>query len=247
MSNSVNIGNIKVAVVSALFLMDFDKMDTVCNNFNKIDNWHYYLFTNDKQKCGITKPYTVKQIDVSNFKYGVHATKNIKWLTHKYLPGYNVIIWVDSFIHLNDLKINSIKEQIIKVYENPNNPIAMRIQSFKCVDDDIEWCLKNKRIDINMASNIKKYLIDNKYPSNTISGTYWSSAIIKNNKHKKLQELSENLYNIVSTVAYRDQHWLPFLFDKYKLNCDIMKTDLFISKKKENYNETNHHYIEFIK
>ena len=238
---SIDISNIKVAVVTALFLMDFDKMDQVHNNFKKVDKWHYYLFTNNKNKCKNTDPYFVKEINVSNFKYGVHATKNIKWLTHQYLPGYDVIIWVDSFICLNNLKIEKIKEQIKKVYENPDTPIIMRTQLFKCVEDDIKWCLGRKRISEKIASDIRKFLSDKKFPTNTLCKTYWSSAIIKNNKHKKLQELSKELYTMVSTIGYRDQHWLPYLFKKYNLNCNLMNNDLFISNK-QNYDEKSHHY-----
>ena len=241
LTKSIDISKIKVAVVTALFLMDFDKMDQIYNNFTKVDNWHYYLFTNNKKKCGNTYPYTVKEIDVSKFKYGVHATKNIKWLTHQYLPGYDIVIWVDSFICLNNFKIDDIKLLIKKVYEDSNTPIIMRKQAFKSVEEDIKWCLGRKRINQETALNIRKYLSDKKFPTNTISKTYWSSAIIKNNKNKKLQEFSNDLYKIVSTVGYRDQHWLPFLFKKYNLNCEYMPSNLFLSNR-ENYNEKGHHY-----
>ena len=242
----VDISKIKVAVVTALFLMDFDSMDKINNNFKKVDKWHYYLFTNDKQKCGNTYPYTVKEIDVSKFKYGVHATKNIKWLTHQYIPGYDIIIWVDSFICLNDLKIDDVKLLIKKVYEDPNTPIIMRKQGFKSVEEDIKWCLERKRINQETALNIRKYLSDKKYPTHTISKTYWSSAIIKNNKNKKLQEFSNDLYKIVSSVGYRDQHWLPFLFKKYNLECEYMPKDFFLSNR-ENYDEKSHYYTVNLK
>ena len=41
---------VKVAVVTCVFLLDFDENDTPSCNFEKCNNFDYFLFTNDKSK-----------------------------------------------------------------------------------------------------------------------------------------------------------------------------------------------------
>ena len=51
--------------------------------------------------------------------------------------------------------------------------------------------------------------------------TYWSSALIKNNKCEKLQKMATELFHLINTVGYRDQHFLPALFKKYDIKTII--------------------------
>ena len=52
------------------------------------------------------------------------------------------------------------------------------------------------------------------------------------------------LFELVTTVGYRDQHWLPYLLKKHNLIAGINKTkDLFVITGKQI--KTNHHYIDF--
>ena len=98
----------KVAVVTGYFLIDFEELDLLPNNFTKIDNFDYYLFTNVKSKLThLSEFWNIIEVDTTNVTHGVYITKRVKWLTHEYLPDYDIIIWVDSFIIPNHLKINT--------------------------------------------------------------------------------------------------------------------------------------------
>ena len=247
---------IKVAVVSACFLIEIDKMDECGKQFDIEKTWDYILFTNDKSKINCSDIWQIREVDCSKFKYGVHATKHIKWLTHEYLPEYDIIIWVDSFIVPNMKKICEIKEMIENVY-NSENLVYIRIQHFKNVNGDIEWCLKNNRIHDEMASNIINYLSINMGFSVYEDGpTYWSSGMIKNNKSKALRNMATELFHLVVTVGYRDQHWLPALFKKHNIETSIIKNDsgkshiitendIFIEPGKRI--KENHNYLCIIK
>lgn len=220
---------------TAVITVSFGKTDKVgiINTFPEFD---YYFFTDDVSKC--TNPnINVINIDISKFPTPLLATKHIKWKTHLYLPNYDYIIWVDVFITHNNKLINEIKPLL------ESDRFSLRTQKFTCVNDDIEWCLSNNRIGNAMADIVRYYLKSNSFNVYEKSLTYWSSAMIKNNKDIKLQNMCDELYFLLSNICYRDQFWLPYLFNKYKINSHIMKTNLF-EKSGEVIRESHYYYKE---
>jgi len=244
----------KVAVVSALFLIDFNEIDTPSSNFVKCEEFEYFMFTNDKSKIqNLSNEWNIIEIDSFGIKNGVYLTKRVKWLTHEYLPDYDIIIWVDSFIVPNYLKLDDINAIIdVCLDDKTSIPIFMRTQKFKSIQDDIDWCIKNDRINEEMTKKIINYIENTElFSVNKEIQTYWSSAIIKNNKNIDLINMSIELYNYITKICYRDQHILPVLLNKFNINCNIIKskivptdTDIFINKGQQNRN--NHKYIEKI-
>jgi hypothetical protein len=237
--------SLKIAVVTAIFLIETDKIDECGGIPNRNPDWDYILFTNDKTKLENVNGWDIREIDCSSYTHGVYASKRIKWFTHEFLPEYDIIIWVDCFITPNLKMLDEIKRMINNVHENPTMPIMMRTQKFNCIRDDIEWCIKNNRITKEMASNIINHIDESGIiKADEKTQTYWSSAIIKNNKHERLQTMVKELFELVTTIGYRDQHWLPYLFKKYSLHCDINRTkDLFIITGKQI--KENHNYTTF--
>jgi hypothetical protein len=239
---TLKIKKYKIAVVSALFLIETDNLDTF-GNFNKINLFDYILFTNNANKIKeqpFSELWDIREI--SSFTNGLHATKHVKFLTHEYLPDYDVIIWVDTFITPNiDFEENIFK--LILDVINENAPIIMRTQQFKRVYDDIEWCIKNNRITEHIGNSIIMYLLNNNFNVYENSQTYWSSAIIKNNKNNQLKQLGYEMYNLITKIGIRDQHWLPYLFNKYNIKCNIL-TDKNIFKITGIQNQIHHNYVK---
>jgi hypothetical protein len=236
---------LKVAVVTAMFLIETDKMDECGGVPDKNPEWDYILFTNNKTKLENVDGWDIREIDCSAYTHGVYASKRIKWFTHEFLPDYDIIIWVDSFITPNLKMLGEIDAMINSVHLNPNMPLIMRTQKFECIKDDIDWCLVNNRITEEMASNIINHLDKSGIiKADEKTQTYWSAAIVKNNKHPVLQTMVNELFELVTTIGYRDQHWIPYLFRKYSLHCGINRTkDVFIITGKQI--KTNHHYTTF--
>ena len=218
----------KVAVVTAIFLVELDCMDQP-GVFKKNENFDYCLFTNDKSKIDPNIRHLWDIIEISmDYKYGVFATKHVKWLTHKYLPDYDVIIWVDSFITPN-VNIETLVNKVY--YDEPM--ITMRTQNAPNVQADIDWCIQKKRISIPVANEIVKHLRANNFNTLETVQTYWSSGMIKNNKSSLLHEMAEELFSLIITKGYRDQHWLPYLFRKYNISCPIIKENVFVNTGKQ--------------
>jgi hypothetical protein len=240
----------KVAVVTAVFLIDFNELDEPSSQFTKCDGFDYFLFTNDKTKVQyLSSDWNIVEIDGNGIKNGVYLTKRVKWLTHEYLPDYDIVIWVDSFIVPNHLRMENINSIInVCLDESRDTPIFMRTQKFRCIKDDIDWCVKNDRISKTISEKVVDYIEKKEnFSVNECTQTYWSSAIIKNNKNAELNRMSNELYNYISNICYRDQHILPVLFKKFNITCNILKNpkDIFIIKGKQHLDK--HKYVNTIK
>jgi len=235
--------DLKIAVVTAMFLIDFDIMDD-CGSFCKIEGFDYFLFTNDKEKC--CQMYDLSEWNIieldTQFVSGVHATKHVKWLTHVYLPEYDNIIWVDSHISPNHECIDEIMKIIDLVNQIDTCPIYTRTQYLNNVGVDIEWCINNNRMNMDMKQSVIEYLVQNDYDVKQPDQTYWTNAIIKNNKNQRLIDLSVELFKLIISVGHRDQHWLPFLLQKYQLTASIIH-DYSLFRVTGQSNETNHDYV----
>uniref|UniRef100_A0A6C0BBB8 Glycosyltransferase n=1 Tax=viral metagenome TaxID=1070528 RepID=A0A6C0BBB8_9ZZZZ len=238
----------KVAVVTACFLMDNTKIDECSKNFEANKEWDYFLFTNDKSKIDCSKIWKIREIDCSKFTNGVYAAKHVKWKTHNYLPDYDVIIWVDSFIVPNMKKIKEINE-MIECVKNTKNLILIPKHTFKSIHDNIKWCVDNKRISKPMANKIIEHLTKKeKLSVYDERETYWSLGLIKNNKSKNIQSMSNELFDLIETVGYRDQFWLAAMFKKHNVIPKTIKNDsekIFIEAGK--HCPQNHNYTDFMK
>ena len=245
---------VKVAVVTCVFLLDFDEIDTPSCNFKKCPNFDYFLFTNDKSKvANLCNDWSIIEVKSDNVPNGVYLTKYVKWQTHECLPEYDIIIWVDSFIIPNYLKTDEINTIIEKcLNDDLNTPIFMRTQKFTCIKDDIDWCVKNKRLTKQLSDKIVNYInTSENFSVETPVQTYWSSAIIKSNKNIKLKNMSVELFKYITDICYRDQHILPVLLHKHNIKCNIIPSthytsdkEIFINNGKQNVN--NHNYSDKI-
>lgn len=238
----------KVAVVTACFLMDETRMDECSKDFIANSEWDYILFTNDKSKFECSSTWQVREIDCSRFKNGVYAAKYVKWKTYKYIPDYDVVIWVDSFIVPNMERIEEINK-IINCVKNKETLIYIPKHNFKNINDNIEWCVNNKRIHREMGKNVIAHL--DKVENFSVHGshtTYWSMGMIKHNNSTKLKKLTDHLYELVETIGYRDQFWLPALFKRYDVvpkTINNQEEKIFIEAGKHIFE--NHNYVDFIK
>jgi hypothetical protein len=212
----------KIAVVSAYFKIEMKKIDE-CKPIEKIPGFDYIIFV-DKNYEEISKLKDIWDIRTIELPYnkGVYYTKHIKWLTHLLFTEYDYIIWVDCF-HSPTNYIEIMK--YIHMIQEQNIPIAMRTQSFKSVIEDINWCISKKRITNDMKDRICKKLKGNNFSPEEPCQTFWSSAVIKDNKNAKLQEMAKELMELILNTGYRDQHWLPYLMMKYKIPYNIINKD----------------------
>jgi hypothetical protein len=227
----------KVAVVSAYFKIEMNKLDK-CNPIEKVSGFDYIMFV-DKDYEEIDKLKNIWDIRIIELPYnkGVYYTKHIKWFTHLLCPEYDYIIWVDCFYSpTNPTKI----KKYIYIMQEKNILIAMRTQPLNSVMDDIKWCISNKRITNDMKDTICNKFKELNFVPDKPCQTFWSSAVIKNNKDTRLHEMANELMELILNSGYRDQHWLPYLISKYKIPYKIIKPDDNIIKTSGVYFSKNY-------
>ena len=256
----------KVAVVSAIFLIHKDGTDEP-GPIQKIPNWDYILFTNDKQK--ITSKYNLGEWDIREVQPyrndRTYAAKHIKWMTHLYLPEYETVIWVDNIFTPNPEKIEEMNNIILHTnHPNTNSPLFMRPPPqqqpqqqqpqqpqqqqpcIKNVQEDIDHCYNQNRMDIKMKNRTETFLKNKGFDTQTDHSVYWTSVLIKSNTNEKLQKMSEELFGLINNISFHDQHWLPFLLQKHRIHANLI-TDPKIFTQTGTQNQNSHEYYKHIK
>ena len=246
----------KVAVVSAIFLINKDMNDNP-GLFIKNPDWDYILFTNDKKKLSNTK-YNSTGIRVWEIREvppyrndEKYATKHVKWMTHLYLPEYETIVWVDSIFTPNPEKIEEMNAIILHTNQpNTNSPLFIcapaNQQGIQNVQEDIDRCYNQNRMDIKMKTRTEAYLKNKGFDTQKDHPIYWASAIIKSNTNKKLQQMTEELFTLINHISFHDQHWLPFLLQKHCIHANLI-TDQKIFTQTEKGTQTRTEYFKHVK
>lgn len=244
----------KVAVVSAIFFIHKDATD-VPGTIQKIPNWDYILFTNDKQKL-ISNKYNLTEWDIREVQPyrndRTYATKHIKWMTHLYLPEYETVIWVDNIFTPNPEKVEEMNNIILHTnHPNTNSPIFMRPppqqqQGIQNVQEDIDRCYNQNRMNLKMKTRTEAFLKNKGFDTQKDHPIFWTSVLIKSNTNKKLQQMSEELFGLINHISFHDQHWLPFLLQKHRIHANLI-TDPKIFTQTGTQNQNSHEYFKHIK
>jgi hypothetical protein len=180
----------KVAVVSAYFIYDH-KTDELCT-FTKYKKFDYICFTNNRSLVN-NELWDIREIDIGCTN-GLFMTKYVKWKTHILLPEYDIIVWVDSFININNIDI--LETSILSVYNNEADILIRNQHVFTCIDNDLEWCIKANRITTTCRDSFVEYLRLQNIDITTPCDMYWTSGMIKNNKNDKINKMGDELYEL---------------------------------------------------
>ena len=193
----------------------------------KIEGWDYIFFAYDDYKGPIPTPwslYTLGKLYPSN----VVMAKYVKWMTHKLLPEYDIIVWIDAFLSPNSYNISKLNYIVVKFLDVSHSfPLALSMHPKNRVDSyaEADACVSSKKINITMSNHVKDYLRKNGLERN--SKVYWSCMIIKNNKNDTVIRLSEELFTLLHSICYRDQVWITLLFKKYKVMPTLIDASYF--------------------
>jgi len=243
----------KVAVVSAIFLIHKDGTDEP-GPIQKIPNWDYILFTNDKQKI-ISKydlgAWEIREVQPyrNDEKY---ATKHVKWMTHLYLSmeEYETVIWVDCHYMPNPEKVNEIKDIINHINDQyTTTPIFMPAQQppvIRNVQEDIDQCYNQNRMNIKMKNRTEAYLKNKGFDTEKDHPIFLTSVLIKSNTNEKLQKMSEEMFTLINNISFHDQHWLPFLLQKHRLHANFITDQKIITQNGKKI-QRNRDYYKHIK
>lgn len=181
--------------------------------------WDYVCFTNNPQLK--SKKWKIIYINNAEKLDSFRLNRKIKILYHKYLPNYDISIYIDSNIiiktNLNRFLAGKLKK---------NSEIAMMWHQFrKNVYEEAEECIRLNRDDKNtIRQQVKEYKMEG-LPNNT--GLTENRIIIRKHGSERLKRFMELWWHEILTKSRRDQISFNYLLWKYPLKINIYNPKKF--------------------
>jgi hypothetical protein len=197
----------KIAFYTAIYCNNY--LVDIPRNFKKIKGFDYFLFTNldEKKFCTSWQVIKTEKFHENN----ILSSKYVKWNSHKLLPEYDIVIWMDGWMYPNNLKIEEYTKYISDL-EN-YNIILSKHPTRNCVYDEMNAVVKYNKDSILNVNKNKEILLKNNYPIN--NGLFESGFFFKNNKKEEINNILEKIYDFLVNNSYRDQLALNYIFWKY--------------------------------
>lgn len=199
--------------------------------FPMAPGWDYILFTN------LPLQSTSWQIRQVSRTYGDPAVdaKQYKWLSHKYLPDYDVVVWIDSYMSpipklvptLEDILYRSMFEDKLFIVHRPH---AERT----CIWDECDAVVKARRATPQSVEKNRALLHNVKMPHHF--GLFDTNIVAKLHMEPIVQTLGEAILDTLKKASNRDQLAVTYIyythdFHKYtskELQTYFMKTGTHI-------------------
>lgn len=177
----------------------------------------YICFTDDptlKSKTWKFRPIPEELLSYSKVK----QQRGIKIMPHRYLPEYDISIWVDGAVivkgDINEyLKTLDLQQYSVFIPEHPAR---------KCIYKEKDACVKIGKIkgaDIKLADEQMKRYRDDKFPENY--GLVQSNIVIRRHNDAYSKELMEKWWSELSKYSHRDQ--LSFNYALWKCTSKKFK------------------------
>jgi hypothetical protein len=236
----------KICIFTAVFGMKMKnrhtKLETYAQPLDpeyKPDNIDFIYFTDKKEHPRFnSKIWELRTVDIDSKIGPIKMSKLYKILAYKFLPEYDISIWMDT--HCVP-KLDKILEPL-KYLEN-NSSIWFKHDERNCIYDEVKHCDKIKKDKLeNMTPQIKKYKNDG-FPENfglTENTIHW-----KRHDDPLFNKCMDDWWEEVKNGSIRDQICLMYCFWKnnytnYKMldseteNMEKYKTKYY---KRNGYND----------
>lgn len=183
---------------TAIFGSSLDAVDTL-GNFDKIPGWDYICFTN--LDFPGHKGWKCIKVDQS-YRDPAVASKFYKWMSHKMLLDYDVVVWMDGYMSPNPMYSELLQHWILSMREQ-GHLIAHRPHDVrKCVWEECDAVLTSKRARPQDVERTRRTLEAYQMPK--AWGLFDTNVLIKFHKNTVLQHLCEQIFEQLQ-VCNRDQ------------------------------------------
>lgn len=161
----------------------------------------YICFTDDPTLKSKTWKFRPIPQELSGYSK-VKQQRGVKILPHRYLPEYNVSIWVDGAVIVK----GDINEYLKTLDMNQYSVFIPEHPSRKCIYKEKDACVKIGKIkgaDIKLAEEQMKRYRDDKFPENC--GLVQTNIVIRRHNDAYSKELMEKWWSELSQYSHRDQ------------------------------------------
>ena len=205
--------NPKCTVYSALF-SDKNKPHESLQSFERLPGWDYILFTNLDLK---SDSWTIRKIELPDPSYVISA-KSVKWLSHEYLPEYDIVCWIDAYCKINN-DTESILTATVKKLQNSKIEVPLFIKKHPvrdCIHDEVGACVAKHKISLDMYYKVSDFLKKHKMPHHY--GLFETNLILKYNNDPGVIRICKDVIHYIKTLTYRDQLVLTYVLFKNKIS-----------------------------
>ena len=216
----------KVVIYTALF-GEYDTLKTPKYVDEKVD---YICFTNNNNLSSniwrIIYFQTSGSLDLCRY------AKQFKVLPHMYLQEYDISIWIDASIEIN----NSMMEMLKNELGNTNYlffPHNTRICSYDEADICVAWELDNAEMINEQMKRYKKEGFPEKY------GLIAAGAIVRRHMKNEVISLMEQWWYEIETGSKRDQISLMYCLWKNMAKYDLVNMNIFKNRYFEVFSHLN--------
>ena len=194
---------------TAIFGSPGQKVDTLGQIDKKIPGWDYICFTNQEnlQANGWTIIYMN-----TNTKNPALEAKKYKWLSHKYLLDYDVVVWVDAYIGPRAVYSELLKQWIVKMMTENISIYHRPHDERDCVYEECEAVIQKGRDKPKNVEKIKGLLMEAGVPKRV--GLFDTNILIKLHKNQELQDICEQIYSRLGNSSIRDQLVVPLVYHR---------------------------------
>jgi hypothetical protein len=196
-------------------------------------DWDKVIIT-DKETSKHLKAHSCWNIIIVNkpHKYNSISNRAYKWLSHKYFPQYDYVMYFDSKVILN-MNFNA-NDYIHQLQSSNKLAIFYNHPNRNCIYDEIPVVYQVGQDTLNSAKNCYDILTKFKFPKNI--GLTENNIFFRDNTNDKLNKVLEEIYSLLhNDVVRRDQLVFIFCLWKYDLlNSIIFKPN---NEKKEIYKQ----------
>lgn len=191
--------------------------------FTPVKGWEYILFTNLQLPSDL--PWERRAVE-RTFDDPAMDAKMYKWLTHKFLPDYDIIVWIDCYLSPNTRTIELFEKDIYtNLIENKAGILHRPHAERTCIWDECDAVVKSRRAKPEDVQKNRRLLEKVAMPRNL--GLFDTNILVKNNKDTHVQTVCEEIFETMKTASNRDQLVVTYVYYKEKFTDykagDLMK------------------------
>lgn len=202
----------KICFYTAIFSTTSKPID-MPRKFERISGIDYILFTNYEPKIFSNCSWTIIKQIPHLFSNPILSAKTIKWSSHKYLPEYDIVIWMDGFLSPFKPKMNIWYNHIISINKLDVDLMICKHPERKCLYEEIKACIKLGK-DTQDNINVNLSLITNDdFPRDY--GLFATWVFIRKNNAPLLNNILDKMLKIMYNASHRDQLIMNYMFWKH--------------------------------
>jgi hypothetical protein len=213
-------------IYTALFGTEGQPIDTL-SSVRPMEGWDYICFTN--LNIPDTYGWKIVRVDPKSKSMALEA-KRYKWLSHKYLEDYDIVIWTDAYLAPSLIAADKLYQWITLMKEKGVSIFHRNHESRTCIWDECDAVIQNKRDTPEHVQAIKKVLQMSNMPTNY--GLYDTNIMIKFNKDTKVKRISEDIMKYLENYTTRDQLVVTLVYYVQKF-AEVGTADLLRAFEKQ--------------